>query len=340
MNNIHSSPSGPPRKLLTFKEGGWVLVLAGVVALVTAGWSVPYVVRAFANRPVGDGRNPATYGFDLSNCTVDRPYLVGSGMPRDGKKTLNRPEFITLPQLDEQRKQDPRDKYLVPSDRVVGVEIGGQTRAYPIQILNVHEIIQDELAGVPIAVTYSPPCDSVVVFDRRVGGKVLDFGFSGLLYNSNLVMYDQQPNAKSSSLWSQLGMRAISGPAGGRGETLPVLPCEMTTWQDWSGRHPDTQVVRRNPMDKDRYEKHLMLPEDYYYTDQLAFPVSPLPPKGKEPYKTNCVIVKTEGQWRVHPITRLESGTQPAAGQERAAVIYSFWFAWYAQHPNDVLITR
>src|SRR5262245_58043846 len=166
-----------------------------------------------------------------------------------------------------QRRNDPKyGKYMVGSDIVIGVAINGEARAYPMHVIYVHQIINDTLGGVPIAITYEWLSDSVVVFDRRPpgsgepasgartadtavahrseDGRPLEFHHAGLVYNSNLVMYD--PNEKRTSasdpvygaggesLWSQLLGAAISGPAAARQARLTIVPCELATWADWS----------------------------------------------------------------------------------------------------------
>jgi hypothetical protein len=167
---------------------------------------------------VGGGNDPAAYGFDLANLAPEaRTTLVGSGNPRDFLTAYDMP--ATIPGTEMVRfNGERRSKYVVTADRVAGVVVNGAARAYPLAVLNGHEVVNDVLGGVPIAVTFSPLTDSVVVFDRRVGGEERLFRVSGLLWNSNLVMYDvpADPARRAgavASLWSQLGMRAIAGPA-------------------------------------------------------------------------------------------------------------------------------
>ena len=108
---------------------------------------------------------------------------------------------------------------------------GGIARAYPLRLLNWHEVINDTLGGQPVAITYSPLCDSSVGFRRMVADKVQEFGVSGLLLNSNLIMYNRQSGAADESLWSQLQCRAIAGPAAASQQTLEVLPIAVVSWQ-------------------------------------------------------------------------------------------------------------
>ena len=120
--------------------------------------------------------------------------------------------------------------------RIIGVSLGGQDRAYPFRALMYHEAVNDEVGGVPIAVVYCPLCDSVTVVDRRLAARIYTFGVSGLLYNSNVLLFDRTDDA----LWSQVGLTAISGPNAGR--SLSHLPWEITTAGDWRTRHADSNA--------------------------------------------------------------------------------------------------
>ncbi len=145
-----------------------------------------------------------------------------------------------IPSIDDPRFQ-PADEaaWLKPSDRVIGVEIDGQARAYPLRILNVHEVVNDRLGGRAIAVTYCPLCRSGLVFSRRVGDRTLSFGVSGKLLDANLVLYDRQ----TETYWSQIEGEAVVGPL--VPTTLTLVPSTITTWEDWRRGHPDTQVLSR-----------------------------------------------------------------------------------------------
>lgn len=125
-------------------------------------------------------------------------------------------------------------------DEVLGVEIDGQARAYPLNVLNRHEVVNDDF-GDPLLVTYCPVCRSGVVADRRVDGEAHTFGVSGLLYGANLVLYDEE----TETLWSQLWATAIRGEL--VGERLDLLPARTTTWRRWHEEYPDTEVLLPPP---------------------------------------------------------------------------------------------
>lgn len=134
-------------------------------------------------------------------------------------------------------------------ERVISLEINGVTRAYPLQILTWHEIVNDELGGVPVAVTFCPLCNSAIAFDRRLDGVVYDFGTSGSLRYSDLIMWDRQ----TESWWQQLTGEAIIGELAGR--RLNFLPAPIISWADFKAANPGSQVLSReigNPRDYGR----------------------------------------------------------------------------------------
>ncbi|MFN2467973.1 MAG: DUF3179 domain-containing protein, partial [Gaiellaceae bacterium] len=123
---------------------------------------------------------------------------------------------------------------------VIALTVAGETRAYPIQILTWHEIVNDEIGGVPVAVTFCPLCNTAIVFDRRVEGRTLDFGTTGKLRNSDLVMYDRQ----TESWWQQFGGKALAGRY--TGTELRQLPARIVAWAEFRRGHPDGSVLSRD----------------------------------------------------------------------------------------------
>jgi hypothetical protein len=239
------------------------------------------------------------------------------------------------------------------------VTINGQSRAYPLMVMQCHEIANDMLGGVPIAVTYNPPCDSVVVFERSLGGETLEFGVSGLLYNSNLLMFDRRSAGAGESLWSQLLGRAISGPAAGR--ALRVLDARLVAWADWLAEHPDTTVLDRDPRMVRRYKETTY--ETYFHSNVLMFPCSPPPPADGPEAKARVVVVTAGDARAVYPSAavaamagaggtwstrlgttaltfrsgpRAETLDVTADPPDAIRTVYAFWFAWHALHPEDL----
>ncbi len=125
------------------------------------------------------------------------------------------------------------------SDVVVGVELDGDARAYPIRIIAWHEMVNDTIGGIPVSLAYCTLCGSAILFDGRVGPELYRFGTSGLLYRSNKLMYDRNTR----TLWNQFSGKPAWGPLVGQDIRLKVLPVVVTTWGDWHARHPDTTVL-------------------------------------------------------------------------------------------------
>jgi hypothetical protein len=170
---------------------------------------------------------PGDFSFDVTRHTIPLREIRGGGPPKDGIPALVEPNFVSASNVRELR----------PRDQILGVHLAGDSKAYPVRILNWHELVNDQIGGRPILVTWCPLCGSGVVYDPVINGERVLFGVSGLLYQRNLLMYDR----RTSSLWSQLGMQAVAGPLAG--SSLPILPVEHTTWEDWRGRYPDTTVL-------------------------------------------------------------------------------------------------
>ena len=187
--------------------------------------------------------------YDTSDARVDLTALLAPGVARDGIPALTDPPAAPASGA----------AFPAPGARVVEVTINGETAGYPIGVLNWHEIVNDTLGAVPIAVLYCPLCDSVSVVERTLPGDgpevVAEFGVSGLLHNSNVVMYDRQ----EMSLWSQVGAAALTGPRAG--ERLAHRPFRMTTMADLAARHPKARVVtsdtgHERPYDRNPYAEY------------------------------------------------------------------------------------
>ena len=188
-------------------------------------------LAAFAGPACGQalptGEFPNT---DFGKRTVDLSEIMSGGPPRDGIPAVDQPRYVTPAQAGE---------WLDPDEPVIAVEIGGEARAYPLQILIWHEIANDALGGIPVAVTFCPLCNSAIVFDRRLDGEVLDFGTTGRLRLSDLVMYDRQ----TETWWQQLTGEGIVGEHAGR--TLVRLPAAIAAWDDFRTAFPAGTVLSR-----------------------------------------------------------------------------------------------
>ncbi len=171
---------------------------------------------------------------DWSKATIDTSELVrgiGAADPRDQIPPLDEPSFVGF---------DEADQWLDDREPVALLQAGGETRAYPVQILTWHEIVNDEVGGIPVAITYCPLCNTAIGFDRRLDGRILRFGTSGLLRNSDLVMWDRE----TESLWQQATGEAIVGELAGA--QLTYLPVSLISWKDFREAYPDGKVLSRD----------------------------------------------------------------------------------------------
>jgi len=219
---------------------------------------------------------------DFSRTSVAFSEIMSGGPPRDGIPALTDPGFI--PVAEETR--------LDPTEPVIAVELGDATpRAYPLRYLTWHEIVNDEVAGLPIAVTFCPLCNSAITFDRRVGGAVLNFGVSGLLRNSDMVMFDRE----TESWWQQAIGQGIVGHH--MGTELDILPTWMESWQAFRARNPQGLVMdepgHRRPYGSNPYVGYDSAPRPFLYSGEM-------PPHGISPLLR--VVRVGDRAW---PLTRL-----------------------------------
>ena len=168
---------------------------------------------------------------DFSRHSVSLGEFTSGGPGRDGIPPIDEPAFVS---------QDSADAWLADNEPVLVVELDGTARAYPVQILTWHEIVNDRLAGRPIAVTFCPLCNSSLVFDRRIDGRVLTFGTTGNLRKSDLVMWDRQ----TESWWQQFSGEAVVGELTGR--KLTPLASQTLSWKDFRERFPGGDVLSRD----------------------------------------------------------------------------------------------
>jgi hypothetical protein len=184
---------------------------------------------ALANPSVWKFEQPTT-DFDKSSADFDD--ILSGRPPKEGVLPIDRSRHIELGEVDEFR-----DFEIEATEPVVGIAINGEMRAYPLSILMWHEIVNDELGGVPTSVTFCRLCNAAAVFDPRLDDKVLDFGTSGKLWHSDLVMYDRQ----TESLWQQFLSEAIVGKM--LGKRLTVLQSRLESWANFQARANDSATI-------------------------------------------------------------------------------------------------
>jgi hypothetical protein len=167
---------------------------------------------------------------DLPDPLVDVSRLISGGPPPDGIPAIRNPKFDRAADVD----------FLEPDEPVLVLRVGDAERAYPVQILIWHEIANDTIEDVPVVVSYCPLCNSALAYDRRVGDRVLTFGVSGRLFNSDLVMFDRQ----TESLWPQIEGRAVAGVL--TGSELTSYPVQTVPWSEWAAANPESLVLNRD----------------------------------------------------------------------------------------------
>lgn len=196
-----------------------ILVLAMLVAAGAPAWA-------------DVARWKQSWKTDFSRLTVPVSEIVAGGPPRDGIPPIDKPRFETAAQTKRYAGREP----------VIELTVGSETRGYPLSVLTWHEIVNDVVGGRPVAVTYCPLCNASIVFDSSFKAQVLTFGTTGLLRNSDLIMYDRQ----SESWWQQFTGEAIAGQFAG--ETLTMIPSRVISFAEFRDKHPDADVlVPANP---------------------------------------------------------------------------------------------
>lgn len=171
------------------------------------------------------------FSTDFSIHSIPYSEILSGGPPKDGIPAISSPQFATV---------DEADKWLEPVEPVIHLQINGDVKAYPIQILIWHEIVNDTLGGTPVSVTFCPLCNTAIAFDRSVNGQILDFGTTGRLRYSNLIMYDRQ----TETWWQQANGEAIAGEL--TGTQLEYLAATIIPWDEFKSNYPQGQVLSRD----------------------------------------------------------------------------------------------
>lgn len=178
------------------------------------------------------------------------------GPGKDGIPSIDNPNFVETSRVD----------YLGDNNLVVGIKIGDEIRAYPHIILDWHEIVNDQLCNLAIALNYCPLTGTAIGWNRTINGTVTTFGVSGLLYNTNLIPYDRL----TSSNWSQMRLDCVEGDL--QGQNAEIYPVVETTWANWKKRYPDSKVLALSTGFNRQYGRYPY--GDYRTSDQLIFPVN------------------------------------------------------------------
>ncbi len=269
--------------------------------------------------------------------------IRSGGPPKDGIPAIDRPKFVSVGEA----------SFLSDEDVVLGLHYNGVARAYPLRILNWHEIVNDFVAGEPVLVTYCPLCGSGIAFERKINGEAVEFGVSGKLYNSDLVMYDR----KTDTYWDQITGRAIVGEL--TGMRLKRIAIDTVRWGEWKKTHPDTVVLSTDTGVRRNYDANPYF--GYDESTAINFPIDNLDERLHP--KAAVYGVELDGKYVAFPDSALVAGSKveyPLAGKtivvekdssgivrvtvketdSTVAPVRAFWFAWAAFHPDTELYQR
>ena len=218
--------------------------------------------------------------------------ITWGGVQVDGIPSLDNPRLIKARAAD----------YLLDDDLVFGVEINGDARAYPLRIMGWHEMFNDVIGGVPVALAYCTLCGAGILFETQVDGrdKPFVFGSSGFLYRSNKLMFDRETD----SLWNQFTGEPVVGPLVGSGIALKIRPVAITSWQRWLDRHPDTRVLSIETGHRRDYGSGVVY-SDYFASPNLMFPA--MVRGGELPGQKDYVFgIRAPGAAKAWPLTAFE----------------------------------
>jgi len=345
------STTSSPANASTDKPSQPALLLIAFSGLLFAGWyawvNQVYFLAFWQNRPVAALTNKPE--FNVDGLILSRDEIINAHIPKDGIPALTAPEFIQVEEA----------TFMKPDDRVAGVCFEGEARAYPLKILDWHEVVNDQIGETSFIVTYCPLSDSLAVYNGQGPGGKIEFGISGYLFNSNQLLYDRTGSGETDGLWSQMMSQAICGPR--VQESLMSLPVELTAWQDWLQRYPDTKVLSKETGFPFEYQSGTYA--EYLGNDRLLFEVSRQ--DLRLPKKAPLLGVWAGDRKRAYPVTAYRHLTEVTEWEEELDGIkftlayhpeakslrvvkteaglnwmYALWFAWYAFYPDTEIFPQ
>ncbi len=260
---------------------GRLSALAGLLLLAVGGGPE----RAYAQNdlPAEAPQALAQFDTDLSNATVDLSELRHGGPSKDGIPSIDDPSFVSIAAA--------RD-WVAPEEPVIALEHNGERKAYPLQILTYHEIVNDEIGGTPVAVTFCPLCYSAIAFRRTLDGEPTPFGVSGLLRKSDLVMYDR----RTETLWQQFTGEAIVGDRAG--DELEVVPSQLISFRQFADNYPNGRVLSRDTGHDRPYGQNPYAGYDDINKSPFAYDG---PTDDRLPPKEKVVAVSVDGIHKAYP---------------------------------------
>lgn len=313
-----------------------LIMIAGIGSYtVYATFQLIEMDSAIEARIASNGR-PDMPVFNMDNASIPTDLIVHGGPPKDGIPSIDTPMFVSVPNAD-----------LRPDDRVMSITVDGMTHVYPLRILQFHEIVNDVIRNVPVMAVYCPLCDSITAFDRRIDGATLEFGVSGLLYQSNVLIYDRQSDDDRESLWSQMKGEAVTGPR--TGQRLQPVAHQLMCWDVASAKYPQARVLS---FETGFRRDYTVLAYGNYFTNlNLMFPVDRIDTLFHP--KERVLGIRVADEARAYPIAAMEPGTEitdTLGGKtvsfrvlgngnvsidknETDQAMHAMWFAWAAFFP-------
>ncbi len=333
----------------------WRTLTAGALALLLSSCDSPAQSPGESDSVDSAQFNPFASAWpetDFSRRSIDLDEVMAGGPPRDGIPPIDEPQFVSV-----------RASALADTVPVMSIIIDGDARTYPLSVLMWHEVVNDVVGGEPVVIAYCPLCNSGAAFAREINGVVHDFGTSGLLRNSDLVMYDRQ----SFSWWQQFTGEAIVGEM--TGTELEWIPVRMESFAEFAARHRNGRVlVPNNPGDRDYganpYEGYDTSNWPFLFRGEFEDPISPLARVvvvGTEAWPLdvvrdagviesgNLVLTWQSGQNSALDARQIDQGTDVGtvtvqrrtdSGLEDAVYMVPFAFAFRAFHPDGTLHTE
>jgi hypothetical protein len=324
-------------KALYWIVGISIIAIVGLYALNT----YIYGEKQASTKNPAQAEERALERFGLQTDTletiIDLDLIVSGGPGKDGIPALNSPAFSKIEDAD------------FPDEAPgIFIEFDGERRFYPYAILVWHEIVNDRVGSVDVAVTFCPLCATGIVFDRRIGDDVLTFGVSGLLFESNLLMYD----TGTESLWSQAKTEAVVGSYAGT--KLNVLPMQLITFRELEEKYPEAEVLSTDTGYRRDYQRNPYA--GYEETEALYYPVSVS--DKRYPAKEILYVIPLDNasialpyreiqDGKVHTFTTLDKeliverdGSEIFVTIDGASApgYYEMWFSWATHHQDDGIV--
>jgi len=225
---------------------------------------------------------------NFSRAQVPLSEIESGGPPRDGIPPIDQPKFVSPAEVGD---------WLKDYEPVIAFELNGDARAYPLQILIWHEIVDDEVGSVPVVITFCPPCNTAIAFDRRVDGQALRFGTTGNLRRSDLVMWSDDPGE---TWWQQITGEALAGDLVGR--QLTMLPAEIVSFADFKAAFPQGRILSRDTSHPRGYGSNPYVGYDNINSSPFLYSG---PTDGRLPPMERVATVEVNGDTAAYPFSQL-----------------------------------